>query len=226
MRHVYSSATNVIARIGEETRPGDKRAVDFVREMSQKIVPWLELPSERRRDLPPDIRVWLRSSTRRGAFETGWLNLQAVISRPWFSRMLVIQEVVMGKEVIVHCGPHQLDWMLLLFCSAFIIQHGTWIVSCAARNSAHHHPEKFKIIQQHFEELCSAARNVYKIGSLFSNKALYSQSHPDVTWKGLITRSDHKTIADLLGFFRTFKAMLQPAPGVDTDCKAVRQRVA
>jgi hypothetical protein len=41
-----------------------------------------------------------------------WYHLFTLFSRPWFSRLWVVQEVALAKEVVVLCGSHSVPWGL------------------------------------------------------------------------------------------------------------------
>ena len=39
-----------------------------------------------------------------------WTALESVMTKPWFSRRWVIQEIALAKRATIHCGPHQIAW--------------------------------------------------------------------------------------------------------------------
>ncbi|RMZ87243.1 hypothetical protein DV736_g5535, partial [Chaetothyriales sp. CBS 134916] len=41
---------------------------------------------------------------------TKWLALGNLLTRPWFSRRWVIQEIVLAKKAVVYCGRDSIDW--------------------------------------------------------------------------------------------------------------------
>ena len=43
-----------------------------------------------------------------------WQSFKALFSRPWFSRIWIIQEVAVGKRIEVFCGEERLDWLFLV----------------------------------------------------------------------------------------------------------------
>ena len=46
-----------------------------------------------------------------------WSSLQAIIQRPWFTRVWVVQEVVLAKDSIVLCGKHKVPWAAVTFAA-------------------------------------------------------------------------------------------------------------
>ncbi|KAK0623848.1 heterokaryon incompatibility protein-domain-containing protein, partial [Immersiella caudata] len=74
MQYIFQNATDVIAWIGEEEggshgRPVTQRAANFVRE----------------------------SVTPPGWVGSPWVDLLALVERPWFSRIWIVQEVAVAK---------------------------------------------------------------------------------------------------------------------------------
>ncbi|KAK4461530.1 heterokaryon incompatibility protein-domain-containing protein [Cladorrhinum samala] len=197
MRHVYSSAANVIAWIGEESGPADKRAVDFAREMAQRVAPWRDYKrlTPAGREVGPDLVKWIKSTTSKATVNSGWLDLLALISRPWFSRVWIIQEVVMGKEVVVHCGPHTLDWMQLFYCALFIVEENHLFQSIAA-------PYHCRFSEQ-LQQLGAAARNIHKVGRLFWDPTSTPASEA-APRKKLAIDAGYNSLWQLIGNFRTF----------------------
>lgn len=39
-----------------------------------------------------------------------WTALESVMTKSWFSRWWVIQEIALAKRATIHCGPHQIAW--------------------------------------------------------------------------------------------------------------------
>ena len=46
-----------------------------------------------------------------------WASLQAIIQRPWFTRVWVVQEVVLAKDPTVLCGKHKVPWAAFTFAA-------------------------------------------------------------------------------------------------------------
>lgn len=203
MRDVYRLATDVIAWIGEENGPGDKVAVDFVEEMVERIKPW-RLDSHY---LTSDIVDWIRSVTADGIENSRWLRLLDLISRSWFSRVWIIQEVVMGEKVVVHCGSQQLEWWKLLLTSLFFIGNYQWIISMPSPDITTLGYPKFSEKRRGLVRLCAAAKQIAKVGSLLAFKDIGdSPSVPKDTQSVPMRRTVYKTLYDVLCYFRTFKA--------------------
>jgi hypothetical protein len=101
MRDIYASATQVLVWLGGPSGDSSsaflqiKRLAKYYKDhpntdfkSSQDGIQFLE-------NLPPD-----------------WKPLEALLRRPWFQRIWVLQEVALGKSCIVACGRDRVDWDL------------------------------------------------------------------------------------------------------------------
>lgn len=189
MQNVYQSATDVISRVRKEKESEGKLALGLVEAMLEKITPWLE-----EQKVTTGLVAWIKSITTYG---TPWFALFGLISRPWFSRVWIIQEVAMAKQVLVYNGPHQLDWVDLLYSSIFI-----------SRNQFLINPLFFKDLE-FFRRIWAAAKHIVKVGAVFGGKASLA---PASLCKGPLREKilkrevDHQALYNLLCCFRTFKA--------------------
>ncbi|KLU91979.1 hypothetical protein MAPG_10926 [Magnaporthiopsis poae ATCC 64411] len=69
------------------------------------------------------MEVWIKWSE-------GYIK---ILSRPWWQRVWVLQELLLANKAILHCGPHSVDWKLFrihLFKIVTLLKH---IVFCASR---------------------------------------------------------------------------------------------
>ncbi|KAK4198557.1 heterokaryon incompatibility protein-domain-containing protein [Triangularia verruculosa] len=189
MRDVYRGATHVIAWIGEENGPGDKEAVDFVEKMFQVLLPLNSSPPEEQQFHLDTVLKWVRSITMHGIEGTPWLSLLGLISRPRFSRVWIVQEVVMAKHVLVQCGPHQVPWAHLFSCASFFSAKFHLIMSLVKSDIVRSGQFGFFSKQGPFVRLCAASKHIGKVGSLFlANQGIFT------------------SLYDVLCYFRTFKA--------------------
>ncbi|KAF8189762.1 heterokaryon incompatibility protein-domain-containing protein [Pholiota molesta] len=89
MRQIYSQAKQTIVWLGPEA-DGSNKAMDFI-DTSDSI------------DVM-DPKFKIRS------ISPPWPNLQALFARSWWSRMWVIQEALLSKQVIVKCGHREVGF--------------------------------------------------------------------------------------------------------------------
>ncbi|TDZ67640.1 Heterokaryon incompatibility protein 6, OR allele [Colletotrichum trifolii] len=102
MKDVFSAASFVIAWIGEpESQEGLPALFDYLKDLKHT-------PRNNRGD-------FLRNSKRRFAFEDArWL-----VSRPYWSRIWIVQEFTLARELYILCGPHAISWPSLQQFSPF-----------------------------------------------------------------------------------------------------------
>ena len=58
-------------------------------------------------------------------------SLGHILSRPWFKRVWVLQEVAVARKVIVQCGPAMMDWRGLTIAS-FVLHRATALIRFGA----------------------------------------------------------------------------------------------
>ena len=104
MATIYSKAAKVIIWLGEE-KENSKNAFQLIRTISAftqehpNIV--LKEANLESYGLPP----WR---------DNIWLAFGAILHRPWFTRVWVIQEVVMSSNAMVACGSEWISWDILV----------------------------------------------------------------------------------------------------------------
>ena len=116
MRYIYRRAINVVIWLGDEG--GDsKLALGFIREM----LPLLEFlhtcktEQQVRRERFPPLNA------------REWRAVSALLSRPWFGRMWVLQEYATAREAVVLCGRDAISWReLSQFISLMQAERGRW----------------------------------------------------------------------------------------------------
>ncbi|KAL2192820.1 hypothetical protein P885DRAFT_64568 [Corynascus similis CBS 632.67] len=55
-----------------------------------------------------------------------WLALGSLLSRPYFKRTWIVQEIAMAKELLIACGDYTLHWDNLAHCSAILQTTKAW----------------------------------------------------------------------------------------------------
>jgi hypothetical protein len=91
MTRIYESASCVIVYLGESA-DGSDEAMDWIQEID---IPSNYQGERHRRVMPPMLDRPM---------------LEALFSRPWFSRIWVIQEVRMARKALVYCGDRAVRW--------------------------------------------------------------------------------------------------------------------
>ncbi|KAG7284278.1 hypothetical protein NEMBOFW57_010644 [Staphylotrichum longicolle] len=185
MQHIYHTASDVIAWIGEDNGEPDRRAIAFMKELSARSKSSIHVDPEdsdsalgfARPTAPLDDESvdWLESVTPFGLVDSVWLDLAALIDRPWFSRIWIVQEVVLGKQVMVQCGPHQFDWIELFYCAIFVKEHAEIIRAMAAPDCLKFHDPKkaaFYMKSLPMDRLLNATNRIDSVGYLASRRRM------------------------------------------------------
>lgn len=65
------------------------------------------------------VRDWINTFDGNALFD-GWLLGPPLFHRTWFSRVWILQEVFMSRDISVVCGQYIVPWDILIFMSSFI----------------------------------------------------------------------------------------------------------
>ncbi|KAN0093987.1 HET domain containing protein [Hyaloscypha variabilis] len=94
MGDIYSQAARVVAWIGEDD-PEARRGRDFLSELAACTV---------ERYCPPNGSCWRWQHTSK------WAALSSLCTRSYWSRLWIIQEVLLASELVIQCGPWSFPW--------------------------------------------------------------------------------------------------------------------
>ncbi|RSL41927.1 hypothetical protein CEP54_015662 [Fusarium duplospermum] len=112
MRQIYESAAQTVVYLGGQT--GGNTGYSAWNFLERNSIWALNQYREKDYTLPADIEDQVDF---RGELYDVYLD---VLSRPWFSRVWVFQEVVVSKDVMIQCGPRGVSWDD--FCKLVILQ--------------------------------------------------------------------------------------------------------
>ncbi|KLU92041.1 hypothetical protein MAPG_10988 [Magnaporthiopsis poae ATCC 64411] len=101
MDDVYRGAESVVAWLGRETSTS-ARTFESLRGTKDTVG---EAATHRLLASPMTLEFPFVPSAIDPA--EGFLK---ILSRPWWERVWVLQELILAKKVVVHCGPKSLDW--------------------------------------------------------------------------------------------------------------------
>ena len=113
MGTVYRSAKRVVVWLGEDY-DGGARAVKFAQELNEAVsafeqsYPGSTLIHE---DLGKPLKPTNYSLPPLGSQK--WTECSLLLSRRWFTRLWIVQEVALNKDVIVQCGYSYVSWVVL-----------------------------------------------------------------------------------------------------------------
>jgi hypothetical protein len=117
MRDIYQGADRVIAWLGESAADTDV-AVQFIETFDQnftEISGSLNSSAEILSETPKYLNSGLLHAN-----EPGWRALANLFARIWFSRVWVIQEAMLAKDLVLQCGSQQMSWEKVLRIGAKI----------------------------------------------------------------------------------------------------------
>lgn len=111
MRDIYKSAENVVIYLGEYCN-GLDRAMDLFNRLDKEAIVW---EADKKAENSRDIRDRFPA-----VYDEVWYRFHNLFNRPWFSRIWIIQEVVMASgDPDVLCGPFKLSWSTVVRVSNF-----------------------------------------------------------------------------------------------------------
>ncbi|KAI3319583.1 hypothetical protein HD806DRAFT_255840 [Xylariaceae sp. AK1471] len=118
MADIYSSAAMVVSWLGEQddhTEPGFAllKELKTLSEHSKSLLANLSPDS---RDYSEQLAVFSNRQT--------WVSVAHVFQRTYFTRVWIVQEVVLAKAVKILCGGHELDWSTIAEASHFFTTSG------------------------------------------------------------------------------------------------------
>lgn len=101
MRRIYSSASRVLAWLGEDDGNGSiaLRLLEQIRQTDTSSLPGISVSE-----------AWMRANSFPRSGDRVWFKLLDFWRRPWFRRAWVVQEFVLAKDALMVCGDAQLSW--------------------------------------------------------------------------------------------------------------------
>lgn len=80
---------------------------------AKRVIAWLDRDEGETKDSFNAIRL-MSSSPREGPSEplqyTDWLAMEMIVQKNYFSRMWIIQEIILARGMVLMCGSHRIDW--------------------------------------------------------------------------------------------------------------------
>jgi hypothetical protein len=176
MRHIYQKAQNVIVWLGPAA-DDSRLAFDLlatlsnVREQRHTLCRYGVILREQLPQLGlPDF------------LEPHWAALNSLLSRSWFSRVWVIQEVAVSKNCIVRCGNCEISWAVMANAARTIHEAQLMVVL----NEGYKHVCRL----QAFRECIAAGKELPLVTLLLSNQACLSTDPRDKIFAMLGISSD------------------------------------
>ena len=113
MEKIYKSASRVFAWLG----PSDK----FSAEACKLVEQIASIPKSEYSKVGYDVQTMVQNIP-----QSEWQSLSAMLSRSYFSRAWIVQELLLAHKIQLLCGSHTLSWKHMVQCSRFIGKTKAW----------------------------------------------------------------------------------------------------
>ncbi|KAF3932963.1 hypothetical protein ABW20_dc0102668 [Dactylellina cionopaga] len=145
---LYTVASRVVVWMGDE-RPEDYRAIEVLNEVQKES----ESEEEESYLYTNDLK-----------------QIESLLGREWFTRMWIIQELVLGSNVVVKCGTAEIEWDDFM----------DGIVECEKLLNSNSQDENIHYLRGSFRaHALHRGRNLYKKRQLFSFLELRKMFFPN-----------------------------------------------
>ncbi|KAH8895487.1 HET-domain-containing protein [Thozetella sp. PMI_491] len=121
MNTIYRVAESVFVWLGEEAwnSPDGFRLLHRLGTIATSLTPELHHKQLTEEDMKKYALDRIQTQT--------WVALDAIYWRPWFKRIWIVQEVALGRNVTIHCGPDSISWQNFRAATLFIQFNATYI---------------------------------------------------------------------------------------------------
>jgi heterokaryon incompatibility protein (HET) len=112
MTDIYEAAVSVAICLGEGDAESDM-AMDFIMELQRTSFSWnMSMPADA-------IKSQIKETFGTEEYAHKWASVYELLRRPYFSRLWIVQEMVLASTPIVLCGDRGIAWNML---------HGTALI--------------------------------------------------------------------------------------------------
>ncbi len=162
MRKLFEKADSVIVWLGEESKDSTA-AFDLISRLVAAAITELESSSADTKKVFQARDLGLLALPEHS--DPAWKALDALFWRPWFSRVWVIQEIIVARDASVLCGSSHCQWLHLTVAARYITDHSLTAITLVEPRRL----IKFLKFDQRFREgppyslleLLSEARDTY-----------------------------------------------------------------
>jgi hypothetical protein len=127
MREIYANALLVLAWIGPQLSDREEKAFDLLLQIAEHFAKDKALVTD-------ETSAWIADSVSSEFQNCSWLPLLELLERPWFSRVWVVQEVVVSKKVTIQCGTVRLSHETLMLALLAVSAYLTTIAEASGRD--------------------------------------------------------------------------------------------
>ncbi|KAH9207202.1 heterokaryon incompatibility protein-domain-containing protein [Leptodontidium sp. 2 PMI_412] len=114
MPQIYSSAFRALDYLGDEADGSDSaiQLHEKIRDISFGALPEKSVTIE-----------WLEAHGLQGYKDSVWLAWSKFWRRPWFRRAWVLQEFILGKDIVIICGRKKIQWKKFVSATEKMQEH-------------------------------------------------------------------------------------------------------
>ena len=164
MKHIYSQASVTFVYLGESS-PRDLEALKLMLCLTHSAQLVQKIKADAASARTPDTAIQsIKLSDLPHTQHPAWEAMQSLFSRPWFSRMWIIQEVVLSSRVVMILGEYSMPWELVTeSIRAYYglqLAHSTW-AQC----------EK---VMQRFLKYCETVSTIMTVKTDFQSRSLFN----------------------------------------------------
>lgn len=128
----YTEVSSVIVWLGTDSPTNDRPCLDFFAQLARLI-------AAGNADQQPDASWRRRFEINRMVSEylddTNPMSMISFLGRPWFRRRWTVQEVVLAKEVVVHCGTSSIPWAMFELAMMNLFENDKGVFSAEHRTT-------------------------------------------------------------------------------------------
>lgn len=115
MGHIYSKAKRTLICVGSDKEDHGERAASLLTDVNVMIERKIQETDRSPGSFPsPEANEPFLSDTR-------WQSIQALLNRPWFSRLWVVQEAALASDARLIWGKVEIDWIMCLKAYEWVI---------------------------------------------------------------------------------------------------------
>ncbi|PVH73632.1 HET-domain-containing protein [Cadophora sp. DSE1049] len=198
MPHIYSSAFRTLAYLGDEADNSDAalRLHEKIGETSFSALQekYVTIEFLEAAGLPPYQ-------------DPQWLALQTFWRRPWFRRAWVLQEFILGKDIVIMCGRKKMSWKKFIGATTKMQEFNLLKWSTSAKDT-------YESIDESDSGATSmlAMVGVKSSSNLGSGLAYYVRSFSQADASTLYQLEAHKSMTDKLPFLKDTIMLLRQKP--------------
>ncbi|KAL5317854.1 hypothetical protein ACEPPN_014954 [Leptodophora sp. 'Broadleaf-Isolate-01'] len=200
MPQIYSSAFRALAYLGDEADGSDSAI-----QLHEKIgdISFSALPEK-------SVTIeWLEAHGLPGYKDSVWLAWSKFWRRPWFRRAWVLQEFILGKDIVIICGRKKIQWKKFVSATEKMQEYNLLRWSASPEDTSDN------LTDAHSGAAAMLGMMAVKSGSsLSSGIAYYIRSFSEADGSTLQQLESHKSLTEKLPGLKETILLLREDPSM------------